>query len=144
MNKVILMGRLTRDPNVRYIAGKNGEQMAVARYTLAVDRRRKGADEIVDTGVHMQIPDGWFGKIESKSGLNIRRSIVAPGGVIDAGYRGPILIRLKNDGTQPHTFERGDKVEQIVIQPCLLCDFNQVNELDPADSGEKGIGSTGR
>ena len=40
MNKVILMGRLTRDPEVRYSQGQNGEQMAIARYSLAVDRRR--------------------------------------------------------------------------------------------------------
>ena len=37
MNKVILMGRLTRDPEVRYSQGER--QMAIARYTLAVDRR---------------------------------------------------------------------------------------------------------
>ena len=45
MNKVILMGRLTRDPEVRYSAGDNS--MAIARYTLAVDRRfrRDGADQ---------------------------------------------------------------------------------------------------
>ena len=39
MNKVILMGRLTRDPDVRYSAGENA--LAIARYTLAVDRRFK-------------------------------------------------------------------------------------------------------
>ena len=39
MNKVILMGRLTRDPEVRYSAGENS--MAIARYTIAVDRRFK-------------------------------------------------------------------------------------------------------
>jgi single-strand DNA-binding protein len=40
MNKVILMGRLTRDPNVRYSQGNaSQEQMCIARYTLAVDRR---------------------------------------------------------------------------------------------------------
>ena len=39
MNKVILMGRLTRDPEVRYSAGDNS--LAIARYTLAVDRRFK-------------------------------------------------------------------------------------------------------
>lgn len=39
MNKVILMGRLTRDPDVKYTAGDN--PMAIARYTLAVDRRFK-------------------------------------------------------------------------------------------------------
>jgi single-strand DNA-binding protein len=39
MNKVILMGRLTRDPEVRYSNSQSGEQLAIARYTLAVDRR---------------------------------------------------------------------------------------------------------
>ncbi len=39
MNKVILMGRLTRDPDIRYSAGGADQQQAVARYTLAVDRR---------------------------------------------------------------------------------------------------------
>ena len=42
MNKVILMGRLTRDPEVRYTQGENS--MAIARYTLAVDRRRTNAE----------------------------------------------------------------------------------------------------
>ena len=42
MNKVILMGRLTRDPDIRYTQGENS--MAVARYTLAVDRRRTSQD----------------------------------------------------------------------------------------------------
>lgn len=46
MNKVVLMGRLTRDPDVRYT--QNNESMCIARYTLAVDRRGKdkGADFI--------------------------------------------------------------------------------------------------
>lgn len=43
MNKVILMGRLTRDPDVRYSTGER--QMTIARYTLAVDRRRRNDGE---------------------------------------------------------------------------------------------------
>lgn len=47
MNKVILMGRLTRDPEVRYSQGENN--MAIARYTLAVDRRfQKNSDQSAD------------------------------------------------------------------------------------------------
>ena len=48
MNKVILMGRLTRDPEIRYTSGEN--QTAVARYTLAVDRRfkRQGDEQTAD------------------------------------------------------------------------------------------------
>ena len=42
MNKVILMGRLTRDPEVRYSAGENS--LAIARFSIAVDRRRRGQD----------------------------------------------------------------------------------------------------
>lgn len=43
MNRVILMGRLTRDPDIRYTSGENS--MAVARYTLAIDRTTKKQDE---------------------------------------------------------------------------------------------------
>lgn len=43
MNKVVLLGRPTKDPEVRYSQTKDGQQMAVARYTLAVDRRGKDA-----------------------------------------------------------------------------------------------------
>ena len=42
MNKVILMGRLTRDPEIRYSQGERS--MAIARFTLAVDRRRRNSD----------------------------------------------------------------------------------------------------
>ena len=56
MNKVILMGRLTRDPEVRYSQGDNS--MAIARYTLAVDRRfnRKDAfrQAVIPTGTELK------------------------------------------------------------------------------------------
>lgn len=44
MNKVIMMGRLTRDPEVRYNNNADGTQMCIARYTLAVDRRGKAQE----------------------------------------------------------------------------------------------------
>jgi single-strand DNA-binding protein len=49
MNKVILMGRLTRDPEIRYSQGGADGQLAVARYTLAVDRRyNRNGDQTAD------------------------------------------------------------------------------------------------
>jgi len=52
MNKVILMGRLTREPDIRHAKKKNGDDMVIARYTLAVDRRirRDEADGQQDRG----------------------------------------------------------------------------------------------
>ena len=46
MNKVILMGRLTRDAEIRYAQGDNS--LAIARFSLAVDRRRKGTKFVVE------------------------------------------------------------------------------------------------
>lgn len=99
---------------------------------------------VIDTGVGMQIPDGWYGKLESKSGLNVRSEIVTPGGVIDAGFRGTIVVRLHNDSDKTYHFNAGDKITQIVIIPCLLCDFRKVDALDQAERGKSGFGSTGR
>ena len=45
MNKCIELGRLTRDPEVRYTQSKNGENMAIARFTLAVDRKGKKQED---------------------------------------------------------------------------------------------------
>lgn len=48
MNKVVLMGRLTRDAEVTYRADGNGGELAIARYTLAVDRRYKRDEQSAD------------------------------------------------------------------------------------------------
>lgn len=50
MNKVMLMGRLTRDPEIRYSQSQSGEQMAIGRFSIAVDRRfnRNGSDTTAD------------------------------------------------------------------------------------------------
>lgn len=47
LNKVILIGRLTKDPDVRY-SNNNGEQLCIARYTLAVDRIKKGEADFIN------------------------------------------------------------------------------------------------
>lgn len=99
---------------------------------------------IVNTGVGIQIPDGWFGKLESKSGLNVKASVVCPGGVIDAGFRGTIVVRLENHSSIDYHFKAGEKIVQLVILPCLLCDFKRVDRLDDAERGDSGFGSTGK
>lgn len=105
-----------------------------------------GESHVVDLRVAVEIPIGYFGKMESKSGLNVKHSIVSCGGVIDSGFRGTIKVRMQNDGTEEYTFKPGDKLVQMVLIPVLLATIDCVNELDPADSGrnESGWGSTGR
>ena len=107
---------------------------------------KAGQSKVVDTGVHVQIPVGYFGKMESKSGLNVNSNIQTTGGVIDSGYRGSVKIRLTNNGSHDYGFKAGDKISQMVLIPVLLADIEEVKELDESNSGRDndGFGSTGR
>lgn len=98
---------------------------------------------VIDTGVHVQIPDGYVGFLKSKSGLNVRLDLAGEG-VIDAGYTGSITVKLYNHGKQFHVFEAGDKIIQLVILPIITPDLEQVDDLEDTDRGTDGFGSTGR
>lgn len=99
---------------------------------------------IIDTGVHIELPHGYYGKIESKSGLNVNSSIVSLGGTIDEGYTGSILVKLYNLSAYDYTFAAGDKVAQLVIQPYLAPEIEIAESLDETARGSNGMGSTGR
>lgn len=98
---------------------------------------------VIDTGVHIAIPEGYFGKLESKSGLNVNHNVVCLGGVIDCGYTGSIKVKLYNLSDEPMNFKRGNKVVQLIIQPCLLPDLLVVDSLEDTERGDNGFGSTG-
>ena len=99
---------------------------------------------VIDTGVHVQLPPGTYGKLESKSGLNVKHDIVSCGGTIDEPYTGSIKVKLYNLGGEPYRFEAGDKIIQLIVQPCLYEPVEEVDELEATDRGDKGFGSTGR
>lgn len=94
MNKAILMGRLTRDPEVRYTQG--GTPMAIARYTLAVDRRiRKENEQSADF-----IGCVTFGKNAEFAEKYLRQGtkIIVSGRIQTGSYQ-------KQDGTRVYTTE---------------------------------------
>ncbi len=97
----------------------------------------------MDTGVHVEIPEGYVGFIKSKSGLNVNYGLTADG-VIDAHYTGSIAVKLYNHTHHEYQFKAGDKIAQLVIVPCLLPELEQVGSLEETDRGDNGFGSTGR
>lgn len=103
-----------------------------------------GHHHTFDTGVHIELPKGYYGKIESKSGLNVKDSIVSCGGVIDEGYTGSIAVKLYNLGNHDKVFYQGDKIAQLVIMPYVAPKIEYVDELGETERGDKGFGSTGR
>lgn len=98
---------------------------------------------VIDTGVHIQLPNGYVGMLKSKSGLNVKHGITS-GGVIDEGYTGPIKVKLYNHSDEPYVLSRGDKITQLVILPCEYAKFDVVDYLDDSERGGDGFGSTGK
>ena len=112
------------------------------RYSECFEEAEIGC-AIVDTGVHVQIPEGYVGFIKSKSGLNVNHGLTADG-VIDAHYTGSIKVKIYNHTSTEYWFEAGDKVAQLVILPCVIPYLELVDSLEETDRGEAGFGSTGR
>lgn len=98
---------------------------------------------VIDTGVHVEIPEGYVGMLKSKSGLNVKHDLIGEG-VIDCGFMGSIRVKLYNLGDTDYQIQRGDKIIQLVIMPCVYCEFTEVEQFADSERGTGGFGSTGR
>ena len=99
---------------------------------------------VINTGVHIQLPEGYEAQVRGRSGLNRDHGIVVPTGTIDADYRGEIGVVVYNLSREPYIIEEGERIAQLVICPVVQADWQQVEHLDKTDRGEGGFGSTGK
>ena len=99
--------------------------------------------ETIDTGVHVEIPEGYAGLLRSKSGLMCNHGILSDG-TVDAGYSGSIRVCVINASDEPYIVEKGDKISQLVVVPCRLDPVELADEIASGDRGDNGFGSTGR
>ena len=99
----------------------------------------------IPTNIAMAIPNGYFGGIYPRSGLATKRSIRMANcvGVIDADYRGNVIIPLHNDSNELVTIEPHERVAQLIVQKYEPIEFVEVEDLDETERGEGGFGSTG-
>lgn len=98
---------------------------------------------VFDTGVHIQIPEGFVGLVKSRSGLMVKHHILTDG-TIDAHYTGSVRVKLFNLARKSYRVYAGDKIAQLVILPCAFPELEQVEGLEETDRGDGGFGSTGR
>ncbi len=104
------------------------------------------ATVLIHTGISVEIPEGYCGLIFARSGLATKRGLAPANkvGVIDADYRGEIMVALHNHTDSPAMVEGGERVAQLAIVPFLKAEFNEVEELSETVRGEGGFGSTGK
>ena len=105
-----------------------------------------GETVLVHTGVAMEIPAGYVGLVFARSGLATKKNLAPANkvGVIDADYRGEIMVALHNHGAVPQTVEGGERIAQIAIVPFLKAEFSVCDELSDTVRGAGGFGSTGK
>ena len=101
---------------------------------------------MINTGVAMEIPEGYWGGVFARSGLSAKEGLRPANcvGVVDADYRGPVCVALHNDGEVSRTVVPGQKVAQLVVVPFLTVEFEEVTELSDTVRGVSGFGSTGK
>lgn len=100
---------------------------------------------LIHTGIALEIPEGYCGLIFARSGLATKRGLAPANkvGVIDADYRGEIMVALHNHTDSAAIVEGGERVAQLAILPFLKAELYESEELSDTVRGAGGFGSTG-
>jgi dUTP pyrophosphatase len=139
----IAVRRLREDavlPHQAYEGDAGLDLAACERVELA-----PGARAVVSTGIAVEIPEGYAGFVQPRSGLAARHGIgiVNAPGLIDSGYRGEIRVVLLNtDASEQFTVEHGMRIAQLVIAPVSSVRLVEVDELATTERGARGFGSS--
>ena len=114
-----------------------------------------GETVAVSTGIALEIPDGYYGRLKARSGLTLNSDLRVQEGTIDSSFRGEIKIIAEIKGYEQEitrfgfvtsskiTIEKGAKIAQLIIQPVPQFEIVEADELSESDRGENGFGSTG-
>ena len=107
----------------------------------------KGGIKLIPTGIRMELPEDAEGQIRPRSGLRLKKGIIAVIGTIDADYQGEIGIVIQNCGDSDFVVYKGERLAQIVFNGAgglFQAEFNKVEEFTrDSERGEGGFGHTG-
>ncbi len=104
-----------------------------------------GETKLIKTGLAMEVPVGYAGLIYARSGLASKKGLAPANkvGVVDADYRGEVMVALHNHSLADASIEPGERIAQMVIAPFLTANFIVADELEDTVRGAGGFGSTG-
>ena len=106
-----------------------------------------GERAVVSTGIAVEIPAGYAGFVQPRSGLAARHGlgVVNSPGLVDSGYRGGIMvILLHTDAREPFSVEPGMRIAQLVVAPVATVRLVEVDALAGSERGSRGFGSSAR
>lgn len=116
-------------------------------YTAETVTIEPGESAPIRMGIKVEIPLGFVGLIFPRSGLATKKKITLTNtvGVIDSGYRGEIICHMTNNGGFLYTIKQYERIAQLVVVPCLIGDFLELeeDEMSETSRGVGGFGHTG-
>ncbi|PQL93950.1 dUTP diphosphatase [Apibacter adventoris] len=101
--------------------------------------------KIIPTGLYLEIPPGYEGQIRPRSGMAFNHGISCPNspGTIDADYRGELGVILINLSKEDFAINDGDRIAQLIIAKHETIIWEEVEQLNNSERGDKGYGSSG-
>lgn len=106
---------------------------------------KPGGTVTFNTGIATAVPPGQGGFIYVRSSMGFKRGLTLANstGLIDASYRGPIMVKLRNNTDAPVTIRQGERIVQYATLPVNIAPWVEAETLDETERGDGGFGSTG-
>lgn len=114
-------------------------------YSITEGEIKPGENLTIHTGICIEIPTGYYGGLYPRSGIASKRGLRPANcvGVIDADYRGEIMVCLHNDSAVTQKVAVGDRVAQLIVSPFVAPKLCVTEELSDTSRGTGGFGHTG-
>ncbi|MFN0121958.1 MAG: dUTP diphosphatase [Blastocatellia bacterium] len=134
--RLLRAGALAPQPGSDHAIG--ADLCCIDSFTLQPGDRR-----LIPTGLSLEIPPGYYGRVAPRSGLALKHGIDTLAGVIDPDYRGELQVLLINLGQDPVSFDAGARIAQLIIERAAQTRYLVAENLSDTSRGEGGFGSTG-
>lgn len=106
---------------------------------------KPGERRLIETGLFVEIPEGYEAQVRARSGLSIKHGITLINGIgtVDSDFRGELRVPLVNLGQEDFVIENGDRIAQMVIAKYSKVTWKIADSLSETERGEGGFGHTG-
>jgi dUTP pyrophosphatase len=146
MNKVKVF---KLDPDAKVPTRNKSTDAGLDLYAAETVYIPKGATARIKTGVAIEIPEGYVGRISDRSGM-AAKGLAVGAGVIDTGYTGDHTVVLHNVSNETswsngsgYQVNKGDKIAQLIIYPIVTPEVEVVELIWTSERGAAGFGSSG-
>jgi len=128
-------------PDAIYHEWNGGVEVKTARGI----KIRPNETVMLHTGIAMETPIGYYSAIYARSGLACKQGLRPANcvGIVDAPFRGEVVVALHNDSAETRIVHHGDRIAQMAILPVLDVKLVESDNLSETERGSGGFGSSG-